>query len=68
MYFFINTEIKSEEISESQTNDQKNHSHVSPKHQESQVETEKEGTMMAEGKLGQWDDSHKRNKRIVCEL
>ncbi|XP_024621685.1 fibrocystin isoform X1 [Neophocaena asiaeorientalis asiaeorientalis] len=40
--------IKSEEISESQTNDQKNHSHVSPKHQESQVETEKEGTMMAE--------------------
>ncbi|XP_022437810.1 fibrocystin isoform X5 [Delphinapterus leucas] len=40
--------IKSEEISESQTNDQKNHSHVSPKRQESQVETEKEGTMMAE--------------------
>ncbi|XP_059794508.1 fibrocystin isoform X18 [Balaenoptera ricei] len=40
--------IKSEEISESQTNDQKTHSHVSPKRQGSQVETEKEGTTMAE--------------------
>ena len=68
MYFFINTEIKSEEISESQTNDQKSHSHVSPKRQGSQVETGKEGTTMAEGKLGQWDDSHKKNKPIVCEL
>ncbi|KAI4531107.1 hypothetical protein MG293_018965 [Ovis ammon polii] len=41
-------EIKNEEISETQTNDQRNHSHVSPKHQGSQVETEKEVTRMAE--------------------
>ncbi|XP_069418909.1 fibrocystin isoform X4 [Ovis canadensis] len=40
--------IKNEEISETQTNDQRNHSHVSPKHQGSQVETEKEVTRMAE--------------------
>lgn len=49
--FFINLEIKNEEISETQTSDQRNHSHVSPKHQGSQVETGKEVTMMAEGKL-----------------
>ena len=52
-FFFINLEIKNEEISETQTNDQRNHSHVSPKHQGSQVETEKEVTRMAEGKLKQ---------------
>ncbi|KAF4013472.1 hypothetical protein G4228_005036 [Cervus hanglu yarkandensis] len=40
--------IKNEEISETQTSDQRNHSHVSPKHQGSQVETGKEVTMMAE--------------------
>uniref|UniRef100_A0A8C6FME3 Fibrocystin n=1 Tax=Moschus moschiferus TaxID=68415 RepID=A0A8C6FME3_MOSMO len=40
--------IKNEEVSETQTSDQRNHSHVSPKHQGSQVETEKEVTMMAE--------------------
>ncbi|XP_074189167.1 fibrocystin isoform X5 [Rhinolophus sinicus] len=40
--------IKSENISESQTNDQKNHVHVSSKHQGSQVETTKEDPTMGE--------------------
>ncbi|KAM8778545.1 fibrocystin isoform 4-T4 [Rhynchonycteris naso] len=40
--------VKSEDISESQTNDQKSQTHVSSKHQGSQVETEKEDSMMGE--------------------
>ncbi|XP_054425451.1 fibrocystin [Pteronotus mesoamericanus] len=40
--------IKSEDISESQTNDQKNYIHVSSKHQGSQVEIEKEDPIMGE--------------------
>ncbi|XP_023383464.1 fibrocystin-like [Pteropus vampyrus] len=40
--------IKNEDISESQTNDQKNHSHVSSKHQGSQVETDKEDPIVGE--------------------
>ncbi|XP_014638037.1 PREDICTED: fibrocystin-like [Ceratotherium simum simum] len=40
--------IKSEEISESQSNAQKNKSHVSSKHQGSQVETGKEDTVIGE--------------------
>ncbi|XP_070370876.1 fibrocystin isoform X2 [Equus asinus] len=40
--------IKSEEISESQTNDQKNPTHVSSKRQGSQVETGKEDAVMGE--------------------
>ncbi|XP_003404487.2 fibrocystin [Loxodonta africana] len=39
---------KTEEISEYQTNDQRNHIHVSSKHQASQVETEQEGSVMGE--------------------
>ncbi|XP_023598441.1 fibrocystin-like [Trichechus manatus latirostris] len=39
---------KLEEISESQTNDQKNHIHISSKRQRSQVETEQEGSVMGE--------------------
>lgn len=50
--FLFDIEIKSENISESQTNDQKNHVHVSSKHQGSQVETTKEDPTMGEGKLG----------------
>lgn len=52
--FLINLGIKNEDISESQTNDQKNHSHVSSKHQGSQVETDKEDPIVGEGKLGHW--------------
>ncbi|XP_066215311.1 fibrocystin isoform X2 [Saccopteryx leptura] len=40
--------VKSEDISESQTNVQKNQIHVSSKHQGSQVETKKEDCMMGE--------------------
>nr|KAF6507232.1 PKHD1 ciliary IPT domain containing fibrocystin/polyductin [Rousettus aegyptiacus] len=40
--------VKNEEISESQTDDQKNHIHVSSKHQGSQVETEKEDPIAEE--------------------
>ncbi|XP_029801305.1 fibrocystin [Suricata suricatta] len=39
---------KCEDISEFQTNDQKNHSHISSKHQGSQVEPKKEDAMMGE--------------------
>ncbi|XP_007934471.1 fibrocystin [Orycteropus afer afer] len=39
---------KIEEISESHTNDQRTHIHVSSKQQESQVETDKEGSVMGE--------------------
>lgn len=60
--FLINLEIKSEDISASQANDQKNHVHVSSKCQGSQVETEKEDPIVGEGKFGQWDDPHQRHK------
>lgn len=60
--FLINLEIKSEDISASQANDQKNHVHVSSKRQGSQVETEKEDPVVGEGKLGQWHAPHQRYK------
>lgn len=43
-----NRKIKSEEISESQTDDQNNHIHVTSKCQGPQIEMEKEGARMAE--------------------
>lgn len=52
LLFLINLEIKNEDISESQTNDQKNHIQLSSKHQGSQIETKKEDPVIGEGKLG----------------
>lgn len=52
--FLINLEIKSEDISESQTNDQRNNIHISSPRPGSQIKTEKEDTIMGEGKLRPW--------------
>lgn len=47
--FSINTEIKPEDISESQAKDQKKNHHNSSKHRVLQVKTTKEDTVMREG-------------------
>ncbi|XP_037698842.1 fibrocystin isoform X3 [Choloepus didactylus] len=67
---------KTEEISESQTNDHKSHIHGSSKHQGSQIETEKEHPVMGEdlrmkimlGKLSQLphQSSNGVSRRKVC--
>lgn len=49
-FFFNNTEIKPEDISESQAKDQKKNTRNSSKHRGLQVKTAKEDTVMKEGK------------------
>lgn len=48
--FFFNSEIKPEDISESQAKEQKKNTHISSKPRELQVKTAKEDAMMGEGK------------------
>lgn len=50
MPFFFNSEIKPEDISESQAKEQKKNTHISSKPRELQVKTAKEDAMMGEGK------------------